>query len=505
MLTVSAKNLGPIAEGSVELKPLTIFVGPSNTGKSYMATAIWAIMQGFVRNSPSPGFRPGRRWRPAGSYRRRRAQRAHSVAGGFPDGEDPITVAFFNWVERLGEDAYERTGPFVVSELPQELQDELTRSVSRVLNSSSKDIVSQLRRTYGLDTEFTRHGDPSDFYLSVSRTQPQLFLDILLTDDTVSLSSAEFSDSDFSIPEEIVRRFQFTDDPEVRDLMASEVLSEVESSIFRNLFAGIPAESYYLPAARSGIAQGHKVLVASLIRRSSRIGIEEFNLPTLPGMATEFLGNLSMLDRGSRSRRTSDQLNEAIEFIENEVISGRIDLDESAGLPTPEIVYLPGPSDDPSGKYTLDHTSSMVSELGPVILFLKYLVNEGDLLIFEEPESHLHPAAQRQLARGIVRLVNAGIEVLITTHSDTFVSQINNLLVLSQASQEVINERGFAPADFVKPTQVSAYLFRNEPGIGGSKISQLEIDPDTGIDEEEFAQVFEAIYDESIALQRDRE
>ena len=47
MLTISVKNFGPIAEGSVDLKPLTIFVGPSNTGKSYMATAVYAVMRGF--------------------------------------------------------------------------------------------------------------------------------------------------------------------------------------------------------------------------------------------------------------------------------------------------------------------------------------------------------------------------------------------------------------------------------------------------------------------------
>ena len=35
MLTVSAKDFGPIVEGKVDLKPLTIFMGRSNTGKSY--------------------------------------------------------------------------------------------------------------------------------------------------------------------------------------------------------------------------------------------------------------------------------------------------------------------------------------------------------------------------------------------------------------------------------------------------------------------------------------
>ena len=146
----------------------------------------------------------------------------------------------------------------------------------------------------------------------------------------------------------------------------------------------------------------------------------------------------------------------------------------------------------------------MVSELAPLILFLKYLVRPGDLLILEEPESHLHPAAQRQLARGIVRLVNAGVKVLITTHSDIIISQVNNLLALRQASPELIAEGGFEPEDFLREDEVGAYLFRYNRELAGSEVVPLEIDADTGIDEDEFAAVFEAIYDESIALQRDR-
>ena len=51
ILTVPVKNLGPIAEGTVDLKPLTIFVGPSNTGKSFMATAIHVVMKAFKRDA----------------------------------------------------------------------------------------------------------------------------------------------------------------------------------------------------------------------------------------------------------------------------------------------------------------------------------------------------------------------------------------------------------------------------------------------------------------------
>ena len=254
-----------------------------------------------------------------------------------------------------------------------------------------------------------------------------------------------------------------------------------------------------MPAARSGIVQGQKILAASIIRQSALLGSARVNIPALPGVTTEFLSDMISLDRSMGSLNRNVELHHAISFIETKVLQGEIDLDESAGLPYPEVAYR-----TKTGDFTLEHTSSMVSELAPLVLFLKYLVRPGHLLILEEPESHLHPAAQRQLARGIVRLVNAGVRVLITTHSDTFVSQINNLLALRQASPELIAERGFEPEDFLAQDQVGAYLFRHSQELGGSEVVPLEIDPDTGIDEDEFAQVFEAIYDESIALQRDR-
>ena len=41
------KNFGPIEKADVELRPLTIFVGPSNTGKSYLAILIYALNKSF--------------------------------------------------------------------------------------------------------------------------------------------------------------------------------------------------------------------------------------------------------------------------------------------------------------------------------------------------------------------------------------------------------------------------------------------------------------------------
>ncbi len=36
-MKTTVRNLGVISEAEIELKPLTIFVGPNNTGKTWLA------------------------------------------------------------------------------------------------------------------------------------------------------------------------------------------------------------------------------------------------------------------------------------------------------------------------------------------------------------------------------------------------------------------------------------------------------------------------------------
>ena len=488
MLTISVKNFGPIAEGSVDLKPLTIFVGPGNTGKSYMATAVYAVATVAQGGDPVWGFAQNRV-----AYPRR--FRGFSR---FRKGEetDEIAQSLFDWASRQTREGRELP-EITVSDYPGNVRAWLEATTHRRLNLFRHDVVDQLRQIHGEEPGFVSHGQqPGDFRLTVRRNDPVLSLEMRLNE---ALETApELDISRFVAPSEASliqsRLFEFED-----ERVGFEIARILADTAYEHALTGWPDQSYYLPAARSGIVQGHKVLSAALVRQSSFVGLHEMRIPTLPGITTEFLGHLISLDRRVGRHEGISSLEKAIAFIEANVLHGDIYLDESTGLPYPEIAY-----ETTAGKFTLEHTSSMVSELAPLILFLKYLVRPGDLLILEEPESHLHPAAQRQLARGLVRLVNAGAQVLITTHSDTIISQINNLLALNQASPELIAEGGFEAEDFLRQDQVGAYLFCYDQELHGSKIAHLEIDPDTGIDENEFAAVFEAIYDESIALQRDR-
>ena len=51
---ISVRNFGPITAADLDLRPLTVFVGPSNTGKTYLSTLIYALHGNFAGFSEFP-------------------------------------------------------------------------------------------------------------------------------------------------------------------------------------------------------------------------------------------------------------------------------------------------------------------------------------------------------------------------------------------------------------------------------------------------------------------
>ncbi len=87
-------------------------------------------------------------------------------------------------------------------------------------------------------------------------------------------------------------------------------------------------------------------------------------------------------------------------------------------------------------------------------------------LIVEEPEAHLHPAAQVQVMEMIAMLVRQGVRVLLTTHSPYVLYAIDNFLmaqkVLDSGSMLLTKDQQNVA---LSAEQVAAYRFTSQDGV----------------------------------------
>ena len=88
--------------------------------------------------------------------------------------------------------------------------------------------------------------------------------------------------------------------------------------------------------------------------------------------------------------------------------------------------------------------SSMINEIAPLYLAITSSRDRFRRLIIDEIESSLHPEKQMELVRFLNRLYNLKFEFIISTHSDTFVSKLNNLCLMAEYTKISNNSSGIS-------------------------------------------------------------
>ena len=142
----------------------------------------------------------------------------------------------------------------------------------------------------------------------------------------------------------------------------------------------------------------------------------------------------------------------------------------------------------------LVHASSMVSELASVVLYLRYVVTPGDVLIIDEPEAHLHPAMQREFTRQIAAMVKAGLRIIITTHSEWVLEELANIVYASELPEgNAIPDSARDPVALTKD-EVGVWLFERRNRPRGSVVHEIELDKLTGSFQSGFYDVSQSIY-----------
>lgn len=118
--------------------------------------------------------------------------------------------------------------------------------------------------------------------------------------------------------------------------------------------------------------------------------------------------------------------------------------------------------------------ASSVREIAP----MQQMVTKRDIskavILIEEPEAHLHPLKQRMMADIIATMAIGGANMQITTHSDSFLRRLNDLIRLhllrkvmeTEEYNNFCQEHGFITDLTLDPTLLSAYyLERCDDGM----------------------------------------
>ncbi len=112
-------------------------------------------------------------------------------------------------------------------------------------------------------------------------------------------------------------------------------------------------------------------------------------------------------------------------------------------------------------KLTMDESSSAVRSLLDIGFYLRHVSSPGDLLMVDEPELNLHPENQRRIARLFARLVNIGINVFVTTHSDYIIKELNTLIMLNQGGDrltDLAEREHYKASEMLNPDKVKVYI-----------------------------------------------
>ena len=99
-----------------------------------------------------------------------------------------------------------------------------------------------------------------------------------------------------------------------------------------------------------------------------------------------------------------------------------------------------------------------ISYVLPIIIAV-LSAKPGSILLIENPEAHIHPRAQAELMKLLMRAAKAGIQIIIETHSDH---------IMNGALVAIVNEPEFLPL-------VKAYYFDRDDNQHISKPCKLEI------------------------------
>lgn len=400
------ENYGKIKSAEIEIAPLTLFVGDNNSGKSYLMSLLWGI--------------------------------------------ENLGVGALLGSEYLESKETDELSEWLISQMETAIQnkkhiaplEDVSEMLSNVLNKGlEKNKDNFVRRIFNSDN------------VSIGKLSIDLgdfkgrSLDIELNEQTELLSLYIDLGQRFLIHRTIVETLK---DKKYINSILIQVLYKCIMDIKTTELEA--QRIIYLPAARTGF-----MLTKDIINKVGRNNT--FNLPDDREKFTPFVRPINyfldiMGDLTVGQKKNENYIHLAKD-IEHEMTDGTI---EFSDMPNKEVMYVP---DGHKKGIPLRLVSAVVTELCPLILILKHS-DKITRFYYEEPEMCLHPQLQSRMGKVIARIVNTGIGMVITTHSDIILQHINNMIKLQNRKDcdEICDRLHYGKEDLLNCDQVRVYQLK---------------------------------------------
>ena len=454
-MKIKFSNLGSIQETELDLRPLTVIIGPNNSGKTYIAYSIYGLWQRVRRTL---------------NMYKGQLDFKQENQGGWSLQIDNNLLDFFV------RDAEEMAKSFQGSSLESFFQDSSHKLFSKTLFSiiisrqEVEDAINLLTQQESFFLEIFHLSYGISIKIKISRQNNTLFFK----------TQSQNQENNINENKILIEDFHQTNTPEIYFI---DVIKQI---IFSNKIFAFPAERNAFINTYKMLANRRYQLLKQTQRELLSISSSERQLDLLkeqgdiryPQPVEDFLDFLSEIELQEIPKTNSSNKNE-FQKLADEIEKQLQNKNKTNLKPTKlggkeiKVLVKKGLEID------IYNASSSIKQLAPLLLYLRFRASKGDFLVIDEPEMNLHPESQAKLLEALSILVNLGVRILLTTHSPYVMAHLNNLVNGNHENPEILkrqssslylqDERAFLPID-----KVSAYEMKD------NKLVSLN-DPDYGI------------------------
>ncbi|MBP0998012.1 AAA family ATPase [Serratia fonticola] len=437
-MKLNIENLGTIKSGVFSTNDLTIIFGKNNSGKTYISYATYILAKKFneaIKNELS-------------------------IIDLLKESQDKINSDGVHQIKVQLENLFQKNSIGKVSRITNSIlsagfcvspdffkKTKITFDFNSILDTAvKKNLEVSIMHPLGSQVAFIKKEKNSDFLIITFSTNTHS------VNDKVDDKTRAFIDKYFC------------------DLITDEIVSNLCDLGISNPFiitserTGIELFYPELDNNRSSIAE--EFLRTSMRNVSTRKNhdmrllfernISKYSLPVADNIRAIRNGNLkeinSELSKTKNFKNIKDSLEKMTkgEFIRNEVGNTTFAIKNGKGELEAEI--------------PLQVASSSIKAMSFIDLYINKLAHKDGTLIIDEPELNLHPDNQIIMAELVVRLVNSGIKIIMTTHSDYIIREINNRIKLYTLREKKVKLKEFVDLDIdiLSPKRVNVFNIEND-------------------------------------------